>query len=206
MHRASTYITWQSGGSLVPGALCTVWCLLVVLDSFCVPQAVCSAPTWAVKPPAKLTQHLGGSWNVQSHPENGQKITYHPQGDPKIKQDHGDKTVPFLGLVKTTLRKCKSAPFCPELELCPLFLHTFQPQEYLRASLPGWNHNSRVCGFKVLNTVLRLSLKPAIVIHNNISPLLFHFIPSTTAWAEQRRHHHFPLKACTCSQLIMETE
>lgn len=117
-------------------------------------------------------------------PKNGHIITHHPHGDSRIKQD-------FFHLVKTIQRKCKSAPFCPELDSFSLALHTFPSQEDIKSSLPDRNV---IPEHTFLNTMLQLFLTPSLIIYNNISPLLFHFIPAMTTRARQSNDITSPVK------------
>ena len=88
-------------------------------------------------------------------PENGHIVTHHPQSDSRVRQDNRDKkTVPSLHLVKTIQRKCKSAPFCPELESFSLAGHTFLSQKDLKSSLLDKNMIPKHPFFKHYTTVV----------------------------------------------------
>lgn len=92
---------------------------------------------------------------------------------------------PYTGLV---YRKCKSAPFCPELESFSLALHTFQSQKDLKSCLP----KDVAPELMFFNIMLQLSLKSTCNIYGKISPLPFHVISSVTSRVKQISDHYIP--------------
>lgn len=122
LHRSASYqgiyIMQKSGGNLVPGATCTVWRLVVMLDSL-----------RPVKPLVKSTQArtlgIWGNHEMFSPREQGQ-VAYHPRSDPKFKQDNGDKT---SSPVWTWLRRSRESARVPPSAhnwIVSFFLQTFQ--------------------------------------------------------------------------------